>query len=145
MGKSNKLDLVNKLENIRDLLDGLIISMKNQPTKKIRKTASPANVRPLAPHKSLDFSMPLRAFAKKYAKNMSGPKIFVLLVAHCTGGDSSKRVGLTTLEGQWNKLKGVLGMKFNGAHSIRARENDWVATEKTGSYYLRPGWKEILT
>ncbi len=90
--------------------------------------------------------MQIRAFVKKYAKNMSGGKKFTLLVAYLTKGDASKRVALAAIEKHWNKMtaKGLLGMKFNRLYTSRARENDWASTEKTGSYHLRPAWKEIF-
>jgi hypothetical protein len=96
--------------------------------------------------RQVDFSSDIRAFVKRYAKGMSGPQKFTLVVAHLTKGDSSKRILLEELEQRWNKMtaKGLLGVKFNPAYSARARENDWVATEKSGSYYVRPSWRAIF-
>jgi hypothetical protein len=96
--------------------------------------------------RQVDFSSDIRAFVKRYARGMSGPQKFTLLLAYLTKGDSSKRILLEELEQRWNKMtaKGLLGVKFNSAYSARARENDWVATEKSGSYYIRPSWRAIF-
>lgn len=94
---------------------------------------------------TLDFSMPIRAFMKKHANRLSGPRKFVLLVAYLTKGDLNKRVSMIEVKKRWSRLTSLLGGEFNGAHSSRARENDWVNTEKAGLYHLRPGWKAILS
>ncbi len=94
---------------------------------------------------ALDFSMPMRAFVKRHGKGLSGPKAFSLLVAYLTKGYTNKRISIPEVEKRWNKLTSLLGMKFNPAHPSRARENDWVNTEKAGLYHLRPGWKKILS
>jgi len=91
-----------------------------------------------------DFSMSLRAFAKKFGKGLSGPKKFVLLVAYLAKGKSATTVQLAAVEKTWNKLTSQLGGKFNNAYATRAREGDWVDTEKSGAYRLRPSWAEIL-
>lgn len=98
------------------------------------------------PSKTIDFSIPIRAFIRKHAMGMSGPRKFTLLVAHLTKGDANKKISLTEVKKQWNRMKskGLLGMKFNGFYTAEARENDWVATEKTGSYHLRPSWNKIF-
>jgi hypothetical protein len=85
-----------------------------------------------------------RAFIKANGKGMSGPKKLALLVAYLAKGDAAARISTTDITSSWNRLTGVLGMKFNPAHASRARENDWVDTEKTGVYHLRPNWKAIF-
>jgi hypothetical protein len=97
-------------------------------------------------HRALDFSMPIRAFVKQYGVNLNGSEKFILLVAYLTKGDAAKRVKLAEIEKHWNRMtaKGLLGMKFNRLYTSQARENDWANTEKTGSYHLRPAWKEIF-
>jgi hypothetical protein len=94
----------------------------------------------------VDFSSNIRAFVKRYAGGMGGPQKFSLLLAYIAKGDSSKRISLEEIQRHWNKMtaKGLLGMKFNRFYSASARERDWVSTEKSGLYYLRPSWREIF-
>ena len=74
---------------------------------------------------------------------MSGPKKFVLLLAHSTKGNFDTQISLIDLEKNWNKMKGILG-KYNPAYSLRAKESDWAASLKVGAYSLRPDWKKIF-
>ncbi len=96
---------------------------------------------------SVDFSMPLRAFVKKYGAGMAGPKKFVLVLAYLAKGNPDGEVALTEIENQWNRMtsKTLLGMKFNRFYTAQAKENDWVDTSKQGSYHLRPNWKSIFS
>jgi len=96
---------------------------------------------------ALDFSMPIRAFIKKYSGRMSGPKKFTLMLAYLAKGNLDKEIMLTDIEDRWNRMtsKSLLGMKFNRFYSSQAKENDWVHASKQGSYHLRPNWKSILT
>jgi hypothetical protein len=73
--------------------------------------------------KDIDFSMPIRAFVKKHALGMSGPKKFTLLIAYLSKGDSRERVALVDVKKQWNKMsaKSLLAMKFNGFYTSQAR------------------------
>ncbi len=140
-------ELIERIEEARDALDAALKFLKKSGgTRQKAKTAA----RSLKPsHRStptLDFSMPLRAFVKKHCDGLNGAKKFTLLLAYLTRGDASKTVPLSDIEAQWNKMtaKGLLGMKFNRLYTSRARENDWVSTEKAGSYRLRPSWRVIL-
>ncbi len=96
--------------------------------------------------RDIDFSMPIRPFVKKYVVGMNGPKKFTLVLAHLAGGDSSKKVSLEDVEKQWNKMtaKGLLGVKFNRFYTSKAKDHDWVHTEKSGLYQLRPSWQKIF-
>ena len=91
----------------------------------------------------VDFELGIRAFVKKYATGMSGPKRFTLLVSYLTKGDPTATVSLKSVERNWNKMKGLLGGPFNGAYSIRARDEGWLDTPMHGMYAVRPTWKEI--
>jgi hypothetical protein len=95
---------------------------------------------------NMDFSMPIRAFIKKYSKRLSGPKKFTLLVAYLSQGDLEKEVKLTDVVENWDKMrsKNLLGMQFNRFYAITAKDNDWVKTKKHGIYSLRPSWKGIF-
>ena len=105
---------------------------------------------PALPHNSkvidIDFGKPLRPFVKQYAKGLSGPKKFVLLLSRLAGGDVKKEVGIEEVKKHWNKMKAksLLGLDFNTFYPTRAGENDWVETKKKGIYNLRPSWKDIF-
>ncbi len=57
-----------------------------------------------------------------------------------------KKVSLEEVERQWSRMtaKGLLGIKFNRFYSAKAKDNDWVNTEKNGLYHLRPSWQSIF-
>jgi hypothetical protein len=76
---------------------------------------------------------------------MGGSQKFTLLVAYMSKGDTHKPVPLADIEKQWNKMKTLVDGKFNRAHTIRAKEHEWVDSPKTGMYVLLPGWKGIFS
>jgi len=138
-------ELIRLVEQARGLLDqALALAKKGDPVKAPRKTPTQ---KPSA-HKrtDADFTTPIRAFVKRFSPGMNGARKFTLLVAYMAQGDDTKRVALGDVEKKWNSMKAsnLLGMKFNRRYSSQAKENDWVNTEKTGVYYLRPSWKEIF-
>jgi hypothetical protein len=94
----------------------------------------------------IDFSIPIRAFIKKYCVRMNGSKKFTLVVAYLAKGDEAKGIPLSEIEAQWNRMtsEALLGMKFNRLYSAQARENDWVNSGKGGIYNLRPAWRSIF-
>jgi hypothetical protein len=94
---------------------------------------------------SLDLSLPIRPFMKRFARAATGQQKFALLVAHMTGGDSNKKVESSKISTQWNKMSGLLGGKFNPAFSTRAKDSGWVDSPKFGEYQLLPGWKGVLS
>lgn len=94
---------------------------------------------------SVNLSSPIRAFVKKHARGMGGPQKFALLVAYMSKGDTHKQVPLADIKERWNKMKPPLDGKFNPAHTIRAKEHEWVDSPKMGMYVLLPGWKGIFS
>ena len=80
----------------------------------------------------INFSTPIRAFVKKHSKGMGGPQRFALLVAYLSKGETQKPVPLNEVAKHWNKMKPLLGGKFNTAHTVRAKEHEWVDSHKTG-------------
>jgi len=93
---------------------------------------------------SVKFLSPIRAFVKKHGRGMSGRQKFTLLVAYLSKGDTHKQVLVVDVQKQWNKMKPLLGGKFNLAYPNRAKENEWVDSPKRGIYVLLPGWKGIF-
>ncbi|MCF8478315.1 MAG: hypothetical protein K9G60_14905 [Pseudolabrys sp.] len=148
MSKENNAnrDLVLQIKSARDALDAALAILTGTSVHP-RKKQTAKTERPSRLHSgALDFTMPIRAFVKKYSGGMNGAKKFTLLVAYLCGGDLSKTVNLADVEAQWNRMtaKGLLGMKFNRLYSSEARDNDWAAAAKTGVYSLRPSWKAIF-
>lgn len=131
---------------MRTLLDESIALLKSDKVKRVVESSQHALNKTGKKYKVIDFSMPIRPFVKKYSKEMSGPKKFTLLLAFLSKGEVSKQIELKEIKKCWNKMtsKSLLGMKFNLFYSGNAKENDWVNTEKSGSYHLRPSWKEIF-
>ena len=91
-----------------------------------------------------NFSVPMRAFVNAHARQLSGPQKFALLVAYLSKGNPETEVAFTDIETNWNKMTGLLGGKFNRAHSTRAKDKGWVDSPKHGVYVILPSWEEIL-
>ncbi len=90
----------------------------------------------------LDFTMSVRAFIKRYARRMSGPKKFTLLLAYLANGDTSKSIKFDVIKKHWKK--GLFGGKINSFYSTQAKDRDWIDSQKKEEYNLRPSWKEIF-
>jgi hypothetical protein len=88
----------------------------------------------------LNFSLPTRAFMKRYAADLSGPKKLTLLVARLVEGQTNTLVARTEIEGQWKKMKGLLGGRYNSAYDTRARDSGWISSPKAGVFQLLDGW-----
>lgn len=93
---------------------------------------------------SLDFSLPVRAFVKRYAKNLGGPQRFTILLARLSAGKVGTAIGLKEIEGAWSRMTEPMGGRFNPAYTTRAKDNGWVDTPKIGSYALLSGWAKAL-
>jgi len=89
----------------------------------------------------VSFDMSERAFVKKYRKEMSGPKKFVLLLSYLVKGKIGKEISVDEVEKHWNKLKSVLKaqkkekMEFNSYYANAAKNNNWVDSKKFGFYF----------
>ena len=145
-GNSKTQQLVDHIEEARSTLDAALKLLRADGKEpKQTKTARISRAVPMKTG-TLDFTMPIRPFVKKYSASMNGAQKFTLLLAYLAKGDSTKTVALSEIEGQWNKMtsKGLLGIKFNRFHPAQARDNDWASTEKAGAYRLRPSWKAIF-
>jgi hypothetical protein len=155
MSKENKpsnKDLLRKLQQARALLDECIAGLAGGGST-IARTPKKGGVSQQSPSKksntmtpNVDFEKPIRAFIKQYAKGLSGPKKFVLLLARLAKGDPKKEVPLQEVETHWRRMKSksLLGMDFNRFYPAQARENDWVDSKKKGTYTLRPSWQQIF-
>jgi hypothetical protein len=104
------------------------------------KNSSPASETAAA----LLFGLPIRPFIKRFSSGMSGPKRFVLMVAHAAKGQLSVEVDGQALQKQWSKMSALMGGDFNTAYPSRARDNAWIESPKAGVFVLLGEWKEIL-
>jgi hypothetical protein len=138
-------DIIERLEQAQKLLNEALVLAK-KGAGKMPPSKRPMHVREESAIKTLDFSMPIRAFVKRHGKDMSGPKKFTLLLAYLAKGDLETTVLLVEIKNHWSKMtsQALLGIDFNPYYSSPAKENDWVHTEKNGSYNLRPSWKAIF-
>ena len=93
----------------------------------------------------LDFSLNIRAFANKFAKNKSGPKKFVLLLAYLARGEPRKDINLAEIREKWNSMssKRLLDGEFNYFYSNEAKTQGWVDSNKRGTYCLTDNWREV--
>lgn len=149
MQKENKADnktLIKKVELARDTLNEILIDLSDATSGKAHATVKLSPSAPRTSVTSIDFSIPLRAFVKRHAAGMNGAKKFVMLLAYLAKGNLDKAIELADLEREWKRMtaKNLLAVKFNRLYSSEARENDWVHTEKAGSYKLRPSWKSVF-
>jgi hypothetical protein len=113
-------------------------------SKSARKPATPARPPKTASKTAVNLSTPVRAFVKQHARDLSGAQKFALLVAYLSKGDGQKEVQMVDVEKQWNRMKPLLGGKFNLAYTTRAKDNGWVDSPKRGIYIVLPGWKAIF-
>jgi hypothetical protein len=111
---------------------------QHAPATAISTQASPA------PVDALDFSLPLRPFMNDYADGLSGSKKLALLVAHFAGGQLDVAVDRAEVIEAWNKMTGLLGGKFNGAHESRAKDSGYVYVPETGKLALLRKWRQVL-
>ena len=136
----DQIKLVSILQKIGDLVDDALREIGERDGKS--KSTIPAK-RPLKTAE-LSFDTNVLAFMKKHGRKLPGPQKFTLLLAHQVQGKPSEQIPFSDLQKQWNKMKGVLGGKFNPAFANRAKANGWVDTPKHGVYALTGSWKEAL-
>jgi len=140
----NRAKLISTLHRIKALADESLraIGERPEPRPFNKKLAPKKDRQPM----QIDFDKPLRPFMKNYAKGLSGPKKFVLLLSRLTRGDLKNEVELKDIQKHWNRMtsKDLLGIKFNLFFSAQARNNDWVESKKKGVYNLRPSWRQAL-
>jgi len=141
----NKSNLAQRLKQAKTLIEECLTDLGDSATPQQARGKSAVNLRDSKPP-HIDFNKPLRPFIKQYAKGMSGPKKFVLLISRLVGGDLKKEVALKEIEKQWQKMtsKSLLAMDFNRFFAGQAKDNDWVDSKKKGFYFLRPSWKDIF-
>ena len=133
---------VARLKQVRVLVDELIDELKRKGHTSNKTGVSRRQRGPSAASISFD-SSPL-AFMNKHARGLNGSQKFTLLLARLAKGNTATEVSFQELKKQWNKMKPVMGGRFNGAHANRARAMGWADTKKHGIYHLCEPWKESL-
>ncbi len=92
----------------------------------------------------IDFSLPVRAFARTYASNnSSGAARLVVLLAYLAKGLDTADVSGDTIRAEWGRLTSHLGA-FNRAHFTRAKDRAWIDSPGPGTYRLGPRWREAF-
>lgn len=135
--------LISILQQIRDLVDEGMDELGRRDSQN-KKSAAPRVKRSLKATR-LSFTTNVLAFMKKHTRGLSGHQKFTLLLGRLAKGSVLQRVPSAEVEKHWNKMKVVLGGKFNRAYANRAKAEGWVDTPKHGLYTLSPSWKEALT
>ena len=138
----NREKIISTLQQIKTLAaDALMnIDAKGSAARRPKAPSSKTEVSP----REVSFNMNVLAFMKKHAAGLSGPKKFTLLLAWITKGITSQEVSSADIEKQWNKMKGVLGGRFNGAYANRAKANGWVDSPRFRTYTVSDSWKESI-
>jgi hypothetical protein len=147
MSKENKSALLANLHQMRALVDQCIAELEAKPPRKPAKSlVRSSRSDDVAAPRDLDFDANERAFVKAHARNLSGPKEFVLLVAYLAKGKAGTGVELNEVKKRWNKMTApnLLDGEFNHFYTSSAKESGWVNTAKQGVYVLRPSWKDIF-
>lgn len=145
MPKENKAkskeNLQQNLEQIKALVEECLSGL-SEVTHKKEKSIKTSQRLKQGRISELDFTMSARAFIKRYAKGMSGPKKFTLLLAHLAKGDADKSIKFDVIKKHWKK--GLFGGEINSFYSTQAKDKDWIDSKKKEEYNLRPSWKEIF-
>lgn len=136
-------ELIQMLEKIKKLADECISQTSHTPRKMHGLSQTREKIIKFsAPH--MNFDLNERAFVKKYAKPLSGPKKFVLIIAYLSKGQISKDVSLENIKKMWGGMSGLIGTEFNTFYAVAAKDNGWVNPVKRGVYILTASWKEIF-
>jgi len=94
---------------------------------------------------ALDFTLPARAFIRRYARKMTGPQKFTALLAWLAKGKAEVSIDFQRIRRDWDRMTEPMGGKFNPAYTTRAVDNGWVESPKKGTYRLRSGWNQIFS
>jgi hypothetical protein len=135
---------MNEKEQIKNILLRLgKLEKEAFPLKRpLAKTANPK----LPQLTKLDFGLNEKHFIKTYAKGLSGPKKFTLLLACIAKGKVGTDIEVGVISNKWNKMKAknLLGYAFNSKYPNEAVTYGWVDSKKHGFYHLRQGWIAIF-
>src|SRR3989338_1233302 len=149
MSKGNNTaekDVAARLIEARGIIDECVQALSKGKGRKLKSVpAKAANPKPTGFAK-LDFTLNQRNFIKTYAKGLSGPKKFTLLLAYNTKGKIGTKIELSKVRSMWNKMtsKNLMGYAFNLNYPTEAKTNGCIDSTKAGVYYLHQGWMNIF-
>jgi len=138
-------DVISQLNAAKAIIDDCIRQLsKSKAGVRERKPASAASTKTALA--TVDFELNERNFIRTYAKKLSGPKKFVLLLARLVKGKVGVDVELQIIRSKWDKMsaKGLMGYKFNLYYPNEAKTRGWVDSKKTGTYHLRKDWMKAF-
>lgn len=141
---SKQTDLIQMLEQIETLADKCIRQVSHAPQKQREVKQSRKKSQNTPSVRQMNFNLNSRAFVKKYATSLSGPKKFVLILAYLSKGQVSKEISLANIKKMWGSMSGLIGMEFNIFYAGRAKDNGWVDPVKRGVYKLTESGKEMF-
>ena len=131
MSKKDISSLIARIERLEAaVFKGKKISLKSTEESSVEKP-------------ELNFSLNIRAFARKFLAGKSGPKKFVLLLAYLARGELEENIELAEIQKKWASMssKKLLG-KFNRYYSNEAKTQGWVNSNERGIYCLSDSWRE---
>ena len=130
-------------DNNGAVLEGTVdLVRQGNSAKASRREAQKVVVRA---NSGLSFSSNSLAFMKKHGKGLSGPRRFTLLLANLTKGEMGKELPGQDIKTAWNRMKPVMGGKYNGAYANRAKAEGWVDQPKHAHYSLSSAWREAAS
>ena len=140
----NTKDITSRLNEAKNIIEDCMTAL-SKAGKELRRKTPPPTRRSFVPTK-LKFDLNERNFIKTYAKGLSGPKKFTLLVSHITKGKIGIEVELKIARSKWNKMsaKNLMGYEFNLKYPNEAKTRGWIDSKKNGTYHLRSNWMEIF-
>lgn len=136
-------EFIERLEQIKKLANQCILELGDTSSKPTGMRESKQETKKATPVQ-FNFGLNPRAFVKKYAKQLSGPEIFVLILTYAAKGKINKQISLVDIEKLWERMTGLIGMNFNRAYPVRAKDNGWADSTKRGFYTLTDSWKGIF-
>ncbi len=89
--------------------DTVLVAVPGSRTKR----ESGGKVQEPTRREALDFSLPVRAFVKRYAKGLRGPQKFTLLLARLTGGKADTALSGQDVARAWNLGIFASNISFN--------------------------------
>jgi hypothetical protein len=141
---SKRRKLIEKLSQIKALANQCILEIS--ATSSMREDLRQLRQKTERTYSSkINFGLNPRAYVKRYGKELNGPEIFVLILAYAAKGKIKEEISLEDIETLWKRMTGLIGMNFNGAYPVRAKDNGWIDSRKRGFYSLTDSFKGIFT
>jgi len=125
MSKGNKTsekEIAARLLEARTIIDECVAMLsKGKVQSEIKLPAKATSAKSARPTR-LDFGLNEKNFIKNYARGLSGPKKFTLLLVHMTKGKTGADIEVSAIISKWNKMKAknLLGYTFNGKYPNEA-------------------------